>query len=156
MATTIKGWLKIPENPTEFVLVGRLYAITQHYVPQLRSSAACLSPQSCSLCESLMPIQQIAVIPLMLEGKQDIWLLRLLPSQQSLIQTLANKGNSLIGSVVQIEKAPGKELSRAMLAITGKKLINPPPVENYIRAIGRRAYELAAERILRQPELPQT
>lgn len=150
----VKGWLQLPSEPKEYIVVGRVYALTQHYVPRLRSSAACLSPNQCELCDQAMPVQQIALLPVKSRENPDhVWLLRLLPSQTSLINSLSSQGNSLIGKVIEVERAPGAQQKRPLIRPIGETAVNPPPLENYIRAIGKKAYARAVEIMLAQPEL---
>lgn len=149
----IKGWLLLPAEPRQFIVVGRVYSLTQHYVPALRSSAACMSPNPCTLCDQAQPIQQVAILPVKSLESEEVSLVRLLPSQQSLIAQLSAKGNSLIGTIVEIERSPGAQLKRPLIRTIGHKATSPPPLENYIKAIGRKAYARAAELLLAQPEL---
>lgn len=151
----IRGWIRLTGTPVEIVAVGRLYSITQHYVPQLKGSAACMAPNECALCERNLPIQQLSAIPVRKRGEEDVWLLRLLPSQQSLASKLASQGNSLAGTIFQAELSAGNKLRRPLLAAIGREPVQTPPVDNYIKAIGRRYYELASEILLAQPELPE-
>lgn len=154
MSVHIRGWLPLTKEPLQYVAVGRIYCLTQHFLPGGNSSAACIAPTTCLLCENHFPIQQIAAIPVRKPDDQTVWLLRLLPSQINLIQTLAQRGNQLVGQLMLIEHGSDARSNRAVLQLQGHMPVQAPPVDNYIRAIGRRAYEMMCERLLRQPELP--
>lgn len=150
----IGGWFKPTSTPVELVIVGRLYSITQHYVPSLRSSAACLSPEHCELCDHAYPIQQLVAIPVERTEGGVIELLRLLPSQRELAQKFAARGSAIVGTLIEVEQSPGHQTSRVMLRITGRRPAHPAPVDAYIKAMGRKAYELIATKLLEQTELP--
>lgn len=151
----INGWLQLEDEPVEITMMGRVYSHTQHYVPQFRQSAACLSPQECLLCSRDMPIQQIAAIPVRRNRDESLWLLRLLPSQSNLASSLAARGPSLIGAIFTVERAGAGKASRPMLIALGREPVNAPPVDNYMAALGRKAYMMIVKRLEDQLELPQ-
>ncbi len=153
---SVKGWLELPAEPTTFVVVGRIYTLTQHYLPALKSSAACIAPHNCLLCTSGFPVQTIAALPVELPEGNTIELLRLLPSQSALLNSLAARGSTIVGSVVSIEKAPGAHPGRALIAFLGKTAVHEAPIQNYINAIGRRAYERMAQLLDDQAELGES
>lgn len=149
-----RGWLPITEQPQKLVVVGRLYSVSQHYVPQFRQSAACLAPGECQLCESNQPVQTVTAIPVQKPENEEVWLLKLLPRQAQLANHLLSVGPDLIGEIIQVERAPGPLKSLAMIRRTGQRRpSNPPPLDNYIRAIGRATYDRIVEALTMQPEI---
>lgn len=152
----IKGWLTLTLEPVQLLVVGRLYSHTQHYVPAIRSSAACMAPNECLLCDQAAPVQQIALLPVKRLDADDVHFIRLLPSQTSLISSLASQGNSLIGTLIEAERSGAGTLKRPLIRKIGHRPTNPPPLDNYIKAIGRKAYERAIEIMLAQPELGES
>ncbi len=152
---SVSGWLQLPAEPKTFTIVGRLYTLTQHYLPALKSSAACIAPGNCLLCTSGFTTQTIAALPVEDPEGTKISLLRILPSQAALLNSLSMKGSTIIGSIITIEKAPGAHPSRALIAFLGKTAVHEAPIQNYINAIGRRAYERMAQLLEDQPELPE-
>lgn len=145
MAIEIKGWLKLSESPKQFVVVGRLYHLTQHFLPKIRSSAACMAPRECTLCQAGIPTYNLSALPVKEVETGLLWLLKLHSSQHSLGQRLASKGPSLIGTLVTIEQSSPDNPNRALMHFGNRIPQNEIPVENYIKAIGRRAYAKAAE-----------
>lgn len=152
----IKGWYKLTLEPVQLIVCGRLYSHTQHYVPAIHSSAACMAPNECLLCEQAAPVQQIALLPVKRPDADDVQFIRLLPSQQSLIASLATQGNSLIGTIIEVERSGPGQLKRPLIRKVGHRPTSPPPLDNYIRAIGKKAYERAIELLLAQPDLGES
>lgn len=149
---TIKGWFRSGKEPTILIARARLFAITQHYVPQLRSSAACIAPRPCALCELGLPLQQLAAVPVSEPESEVIWLLKLSSTQRAQINSLATRGDSLVGAELWVEPIPDDTTGRLSIRVTGQTRILPAPVANYIAAIGMKAYDRIASEILADPE----
>lgn len=108
------------------------------------------------LCETNQPVQTVTAIPVQKEGSEEVWLLKLLPRQTSLSSHLSSVGPDLIGEILQVERAPGPLKSLAMIRRTRQRRpSNPPPIDNYIRAIGRATYDRICEALIMQPDLPE-
>lgn len=138
----IKGWWLPTQNQQSLVVCGPLRNLTQHYVQQFRSSAACLAPGECILCQKQYPIQVLNALPVKLPEQEEIYLLRIYPNQQHLLNLFSDAGTELIGRVIQVEKCPGQIKLRSLIYPTKKRIpTNPPPMENYLRALGRKAYD---------------
>lgn len=150
---TIKGWLKPPTSPTKLICRGRVYTLVQHFIPALKSSAACLGVDNCVLCSQGRPIQMLAAVPVSLPGSEVVWLLRVLPNQGTLIQTLVSRGNDLVGTTIEVVRAhDGREgtqnrSARLLVTFHDRVPISTAPVDRYIAAIGQRTYKLMADRV---------
>jgi hypothetical protein len=108
------------------------------------------------LCESNQPVQTVTAIPVRKPESEEVWLLKLLPRQSSLSSHLLSVGPDLIGEVLMVERAPGPVKSMSMIRRTGQRVpSNPPPIDNYIRAIGRATYARIVDALTMQPEIGQ-
>lgn len=149
--STILGWFKSSSSPVKLVCRGRLYSLTQHYIPALQSSAACLSPSPCVLCDKVMPVQQCAALPVSEPESERVYLLRITPSQVELIAALQSRGNSLLGQVIEVSKPFKSSPWRLAVSFHGRVQSAEAPVEKYLSAIGKRAYAFLAEKLYADP-----
>lgn len=134
---TIAGWLKLDNTTRTVTARGPLLVISQHFLPRFRSSARCQEPGRCFLCESQIPSQTAAIVPVDLGDENVIHLLRLTTTQAELSRRLQAMGENLQGHQFQLQ---GRTQGALQLSPLGKTITSRAHVEKYVEQIGQGLY----------------
>lgn len=134
---TIAGWLKLDNTTRTVTARGPLLVISQHFLPRFRSSARCQEPGRCFLCESQIPSQTAAIVPVDLGDENVIHLLRLTTTQAELSRRLQAMGENLQGNQFHLQ---GRTQGAVELTHIGKTIVSRAHIEKYVEKIGQGLY----------------